>query len=173
MATQSFSGSLSTSGGYSSSSVAYQGTYRGGSARTGRIVFSGLNALSGATITAASISVSYGSAGAERYKDFGGLWTSSVIAYGNSETRTDSFILSDVRSAASGSGTITYTFTDPETTIDSGKSYTTNYGSITSATLSVTYSTLATYTISYDANGGSPTPSSQTKTQGTAIREEA
>ena len=169
MATQSFSGSLSTSGGYSSSSVAYQGTYRGGSARTGRIVFSGLDSLSGATITAASISVSYGSAGAERYKDFGGLWTSSVIAYGNSETRTDSFILSDVRSAASGSGTITYTFTDPETTIDSGKSYTTNYGSITSATLSVTYSTLATYTISYDANGGSPTPSSQTKTQGTAI----
>lgn len=169
MATKSFSGSLSTSGGYSSSSVAYQGTYRGGSARTGRIVFSGLNALSGATITAASISVSYGSAGAERYKDFGGLWTSSVIAYDNSETRTDSFILSDVRSAASGSGTITYTFTDPETTIDSGKSYTTNYGSITSATLSVTYSTLATYTISYDANGGSPTPSSQTKTQGTAI----
>ena len=169
MATQSFSGSLSTSGGYSSSSVAYQGTYSGGSARTGRIVFSGLNALSGASITAASISVSYGSTGSERKKTFGGLWTSSVIAFGSSETRTDSFILSDVKSAASGSGTLSYSFSDPETSIDSGDSWTDNYGSITSATLSVTYSTLATYTISYNANGGSPTPSSQTKTQGTAI----
>ena len=169
MATQSFSGSLSTSGGYSSSSVAYQGTYSGGRARTGKIVFSGLSALSGATITAASISVSYGSTGSERYKTFGGLWTSSVIAFGSSETRTDSFILSDVQSAARGSGTITYTFTDPETSIDSGDTWSDNYGSITSATLKVTYSTLATYTISYNANGGSPTPSSQTKTQGTAI----
>ena len=169
MATRSFSGSLSTSGGYSSSSIAYQGTYSGGKARTGKIVFSGLSVLSGATITAASITVSYGGAGSERYKTFGGLWRSSVIAFENSETRTDSFILSDVQSAANGSGTITYTFTDPETSIDSGDSWTDNYGSITSATLNVTYSVLATYTISYNANGGSPTPSSQTKTQGTAI----
>lgn len=170
MATKSFSASLSTSGGYSSSSVAYQGTYSGGSARYGTMTFSGLSSLSGATISSASITVSYGAAGAERYKTFSGLWRSSVIAYSNSETRTDSFILSDVKSAASGSGTLSYSFSDPETTIDSGKSYTTNYGSITSATLSVTYSTLATYTISYNANGGSPTPSSQTKTQGTAIK---
>jgi uncharacterized repeat protein (TIGR02543 family) len=169
MASTSFSASLSTSGGYSSSSVAYQGTYSGGKARYGTMTFSGLSSLSGATISSASISVTYGSTGSERYKTFGGLWTSGVVAFGNSETRTDSFILSDVRSAASGSGTLSYSFSDPETTIDSGKSYTTNYGSITSATLNVTYSTLATYTISYDANGGSPTPSSQTKTQGTAI----
>lgn len=152
---QNFSANLSNT--YNSSKVAYQGgtstSSEGATAnsRTGYIDFSGLNILAGKKITKVEWSLSYGNIGKQSKKVIifsspAFSFTSGVVAYGNSETRTltSGTPYNEIINAINSNGSLRLTMYNGENKTahnfnDTSGSYTENYASVEVSSLKIYY----------------------------------
>lgn len=160
MAEQSLKLTATLSNSYNSTAVAYQGgtstSSSGATAktRTGNIKWSGLSALAGKQITRASWYIAYGSIGKSATKTITFTTPSASYstskAYGGNETKTLNsstnavFFNSLVSAISAGNNTLTWKINNGETKTthnfnSSSGSYTENYASITSSTLTIYY----------------------------------